>query len=53
FTTNVYNILSPTHLKQMCSAIDDIAPDLTFSPENQRHRHSSESPQHHELRDST
>lgn len=31
FTTNVYEIYSPMHLKRICSAIDEIPPDLTFS----------------------
>ena len=28
FTKNVYDIWMPTHLKRICSAIDDLPPDL-------------------------
>ena len=30
FTKNVYDVWMPTHLKRICSAIDDIPPDLDF-----------------------
>ena len=30
FTRNVYDIWMPTHLKRICSAIDDLPPDLNF-----------------------
>jgi hypothetical protein len=30
FTKNVYNVWMPDHLKLICSAIDDIPPDLDF-----------------------
>jgi hypothetical protein len=51
FTTNVYDVFFPIHLKRICSAIDDISPDLTFSRilETQ----SSEPPKQSERRDST
>jgi len=43
FTTNVYNIFSPTHLKRICFAIDDISPGLTHSRPSETQ--NSESPQ--------
>jgi len=30
FTKNVYDIWMPTHLKRICSAIDELSPDLSF-----------------------
>jgi hypothetical protein len=30
FTKNVYNIWMPSHLKRICSAIDDLPPDVNF-----------------------
>jgi hypothetical protein len=51
FTTNVYDIFCPMHLKRICSAIDDISPNLTFSRKSETP--SSEPPQQLELRGST
>ncbi|KAF2431957.1 hypothetical protein EJ08DRAFT_669782 [Tothia fuscella] len=51
FTTNVFSIFSPMHLKRICSAIDDISSDLTFSRTSETQ--SSESPQQLEHRGST
>ena len=30
FTKNVYNLWMPIHLKRICSAIDELPPDLDF-----------------------
>ncbi|KAH6699914.1 hypothetical protein BKA61DRAFT_562017 [Leptodontidium sp. MPI-SDFR-AT-0119] len=35
FTKNVYNIWMPTHLKRICSVIDDLPPDLDFEVSEQ------------------
>ncbi|KAF7914564.1 uncharacterized protein EAF01_000970 [Botrytis porri] len=35
FTKNVYDIWMPTHLKRICSVIDDLPPDLDFEVSQQ------------------
>jgi hypothetical protein len=35
FTKNIYNIWMPTHLKRICSVIDDLPPDLDFEVSQQ------------------
>ena len=35
FTKNVYDIWMPTHLKRICSVIDDLPPDLDFESSEQ------------------
>jgi hypothetical protein len=35
FTKNVYDIWMPTHLKRVCSVIDDLSPDLDFEVSQQ------------------
>ena len=35
FTKNVYDIWMPTHLKRICSAIDELPPDLNFEVSEQ------------------
>lgn len=53
FTTNIYHVWMPTHFKKLCSAIDDLPPDLDFDvpplshgsglPQGSRSHHLSQS----------
>ncbi|KAF2726803.1 hypothetical protein EJ04DRAFT_582451 [Polyplosphaeria fusca] len=51
FTTNIYEIFSPMHLQRICSAIDDVTHDWTFSRTSEPR--GSEPPQQLEVCDST
>jgi hypothetical protein len=56
FTKNVYDIWMPTHLKRICSVIDDLPPDLNFEVSQQSEPEGSGLPQgleSHHLSDQT
>jgi len=44
FTKNVYDLCMPTHLKRVCSAIDDLPSDLDFDVSQQSELRFEETP---------
>ena len=46
FTKNVYDQFMPMHLKRICSAINELAPDVDFGVSEQLDSQVSDDPQH-------
>jgi hypothetical protein len=46
FTKNVYDQFMPMHLKRICSAVDELAPDVDFGVSERLDSQVSDDPQH-------